>query len=167
MAKRLLRTLQDYQRRRVIPHCAVCSRPCCRLTDVVLEFDWPQLAQLYRIDTAKRTFDRSLQDGSGPQYVRKMDGRYFTHGSPCPAYDQRSKQCAVYSTGLKPQGCSDFPLYVDGAAIIADTRCEALDIDELLGQLQQQAPERVVAVRPDEQFPVIKRITLRRVVDDG
>jgi Fe-S-cluster containining protein len=123
---RLTTALKDHQDRVIIPHCPSCSRPCCRLTDLVLDLDWTEVQTLYRIGSSKRAFDAKLRDGSGPTSIRAQDGRYFAHGEPCPAYgaDQR---CGVYNTKAKPIGCSDFPVYIDGDVVVADKRCEALD----------------------------------------
>lgn len=159
--QRLQQLASEYQKQHVIPHCASCSRPCCMLTDVVLEFEWPHFVSIYDIAVPQREFDKSLRNGSGPHYVRKMDGIYYTHGSPCPGYDQQTKTCKLYGSELKPENCSDFPVYRDGDELIADTRCEAVKIDELLKYLQHALPKSRLKHVPDERFPVIHRIVIR------
>ncbi len=104
----------------MIPHCPRCSRPCCALTDVVLDLSFAEVKGLYRITSSKKAFDRAL-----PPSIRAQGGRYYAHGNPCPAFDLTSQTCGVYGTDLKPRGCSDFPVYEDGDAVTVDLRCEA------------------------------------------
>lgn len=151
----LQRSLNKYQTREIISHCQVCRRPCCKLTNVVLEFDWKHLRKLYSIELGQNAFDRSLRDGSGPEYVRKQAGLYYTHGSPCPAYDDVTGRCRHYHSRLKPDNCTDFPLYLNGETIVADLRCEAMDKDRLLTQLQHALPTRRFSTRPDPEFPIL------------
>lgn len=109
-----------FQREHVIPHCTRCSRPCCALTDVVLDLSFAEVKGLYRISSSKKAFDRAL-----PPSIRTQGGRYYAHGSPCPAFHTTAQTCGVYGTSSKPQGCSDFPVYEDGEAVTVDLRCEA------------------------------------------
>ena len=147
--------LAQYQQQVIIPHCRSCQRPCCRLTDVVLEFDWQHLSTLYKINQEKKTFDRSLRDGTGPVYIRKQKGTYYTHGSPCPAYDNRSGKCQVYQSRLKPVNCSYFPLYMDGQTVVADKRCEAVNETDLLNLLHTLFNKLSFTKHPDRQFPFL------------
>jgi Fe-S-cluster containining protein len=151
----LQQSIKQYQSREIISHCQVCQRPCCKLTDVVLEFDWKHLRELYRIELGQKAFDRSLRDGSGPEYVRKQMGLYYTHGSPCPAYDEVTRRCRHYHSRLKPDNCTDFPLYLDGETIVADLRCEAMNKDRLLAQLQSALPNLRFRSKPDPKFPML------------
>ncbi|OGT20999.1 MAG: hypothetical protein A2V90_08675 [Gammaproteobacteria bacterium RBG_16_57_12] len=132
------------------------------MTDVVLEFDWAHLAALYKIDISRKEFDRRLREAGEPHYIRKMRGRYFAHGSPCPAYDSQGKGCRVYGTALKPDNCSDFPVYFDGDEIVADTRCEAMNVQELLNYLHPAVSELELHHAVDRDFPVINRITFSK-----
>lgn len=125
------------------------------LTDVVLEFDWKHLRELYAIALGQKAFDRSLRDGSGPEYVRKQAGLYYTHGSPCPAYDEATRRCRHYRSRLKPDSCTDFPLYLDGDTIVADLRCEAMHKDRLLAHLQNTLPTRRFSLRQHPTFPIL------------
>ena len=151
----LQQALDQFQAQVIIPHCQVCTRPCCKLTDVVLEFDWPHLRALYDIELGQAAFDRSLREGSGPTHVRKQAGRYYTHGAPCPAYDEVTRHCRQYHSSLKPQGCTDFPLYLDGKTIVADLRCEAMDQARLLEHLHQALPTLRLRARADPDFPIL------------
>lgn len=151
----LQQTLNQYQDQVIISHCQVCRRPCCQLTDVVLEFDWKNLRELYSIELGQKAFDRSLREGSGPEYVRKQAGLYYTHGSPCPAYDDVARRCRHYHSRLKPDNCTDFPLYLDGETIVADLRCEAVDKERLLDQLQKALPTWRFRAKPDPDFPIL------------
>ncbi len=137
-----------FQREHVIPHCPQCSRPCCALTDVVLDLSFAEVKGLYRITSSKKDFDRAL-----PSSIRTQGGRYYAHGSPCPAFDTTAQTCRVYATSTKPVGCSDFPVYEDGDAVTVDLRCEAAR--EQLPALRARLVEVVGAVdeRRDADFP--------------
>ena len=154
-------TLAQYQHQVIIKHCPACRRPCCMLTDVVLEFDWRDLCSFYGFDDRQKTFDRGLRNGSGPAYIRKQAGLYYVHGSPCPAYDEHAHQCRYYQSPLKPQNCSDFPVYLDGRSIVADTRCEALDLNNLLQALKAAAPTMDFTTQPHPDFAVLNYIEFR------
>lgn len=147
--------ITQYQDEEIIPHCQDCQRPCCKLTDVVLEFDWNHLRSLYGIELTQKAFDRCLRDGSGPEYVRKQAGLYYTYGSPCPAYDDVTRCCRHYNSRLKPGNCTDFPLYLDGETIVADLRCEAMFKARLLSLLQNALPTRRFTTRPNPEFPCL------------
>ncbi len=137
-----------FQRERVIPHCPRCSRPCCALTDVVLDLSFAQVQGLYQIASSKKAFDRAL-----PPSIRTQGGRYYAHGAPCPAFDTAAQSCRVYGTATKPQGCSDFPVYEDGEAVTVDLRCEAARAH--LPALRERLVAAVGALdeRPDDEFP--------------
>ena len=133
--KSKLHTAVDaHQARAIIPHCAVCTKPCCALDELVLELDWPRAQKLYQIRGTRSAFDQKLHEGDGPPEIKEARGLYYAHSKPCPAYVD--KQCSVYGTATKPEGCSDFPLYVDGDAVTADRRCEAVDIDVIQRELE-------------------------------
>jgi Fe-S-cluster containining protein len=153
-----------YQREVVIPHCAECSKPCCRLDPLVLELDWVQLKALWQIEESRRTFDRRLRAGEGPEEIRAADGLYFAHGKVCPAYDEAGRSCRVYGQDLKPAGCSDFPVYEDGGAIIADLRCEAVDLAALVSWLTRAVGSayRIVEA-PNKDFPFLVTLMVKRV----
>lgn len=136
----------DYQTRVVIPHCAVCARPCCNLDDVVLDLEWRQARAIYQITKSQKQFDSAL-----PPSLKKAHGRYYAHTAPCPAYVD--KKCSVYNSDAKPQSCSDFPVYKDGDALTVDTRCEAVDVDEVERLLRAQYAR--VTRTPDPEFPVL------------
>ena len=122
---------------------------------MVLEFDWRHLVSFYGITAGQKAFDRSLRDGSGPAYIRKQADLYYTHGSPCPAYDETSRRCRHYQSRLKPENCSDFPLYLDDKTIVADGRCEALESGRLLTRLRELYPARSFIAQPDRDFPYL------------
>lgn len=134
----LLTAAKKFEADVVIPHCKHCVRPCCGLSDVVLELSFAQVQTLYAITRKKQDFDQSL-----PAMIRKQGDRYYAHGEPCPAYTQ-AKTCSIYSTSLKPQSCSDFPLYDDGDAVTVDLRCEAVreHLEELRTRLRAVAGAR-------------------------
>jgi Fe-S-cluster containining protein len=123
----------------IIPHCPACTRPCCGLTDVVLELSWKQTHTLYRIKTSREAFDQSVDDGSGPAAIRRATDLYYAHTEPCPAYDLKEKNCKVYNTKTKPKGCSDFPVYDDGGVIVVDHRCEAASADALQKRFEKES----------------------------
>ncbi len=149
----LKRAGDAYQRDAIIPHCASCARPCCKLDDVVLDLDWKRAQALYQIKSSRRAFNRSLHDGSGPTTIQEHHGRYYAHGAPCPAYDGGGR-CRVYGTDVKPPSCSDFPVYLDGDGLTADTRCEAVDVDALEAHLRAAFPAKRVRRAVDPSFPM-------------
>lgn len=144
----LLRAARAFEDDVVIPHCVSCARPCCGLTDVVLELDFQQVKDLYKIERSKKELDRAL-----PSSIRKQGERYYAHGEACPAYDLTTKKCRVYATKTKPQECSDFPLYGDGDVVTVDLRCEAVaaHVEALRARLRAAVPG-VVEAR-DAEFP--------------
>ncbi len=138
----------DVQRELIVPHCPRCTRPCCALTDVVLDLSFHEVRALYRIEKSQRDFDRAL-----PLQLKKAQGRYFAHQTPCPAFESATHRCTVYGTADKPQGCTDFPVYRDGDGLTVDLRCEAAVA--ALPELQARASQAVgeVVQTHDEQFP--------------
>ncbi|MDP2341706.1 MAG: YkgJ family cysteine cluster protein [Deltaproteobacteria bacterium] len=143
----LLQAAKAFEADVVVPHCCACERPCCGLTDVVLELSFPQVQALYSITKKKREFDAAL-----PSMIRRQGDRYYAHGEPCPAYETKTQLCKVYATSTKPQSCSDFPVYDDGDAVTADLRCEAVrdQLEGLRARLRAVAPGRIVEERdPD------------------
>jgi len=164
LAKELAAAAAAYQLAVVIPHCAVCSKPCCRLDPLVLELDWKQLKTIWRIEESRSSFDRKLCAGKGPEEIRAADGLYFAHGKVCPAYDAAVHSCQVYGQEVKPVGCSDFPVYEDGSTVVADLRCEAVDLDALIAWLTRAVgPEFRIAHSANEEFPFLVTLTVRRV----
>jgi Fe-S-cluster containining protein len=154
----------DYQRAVVIPHCAQCSRPCCRLDPLVLELDWRQLRTLWQIEDSRASFDRRLASGQGPREIRAADGLYFVHGKTCPAYDEGQHTCRIYGQDLKPTGCTDFPVYLDYDCIVADLRCEAVKLDELVAWIARAAgPGYRVVQSADKDFPFMVTVTWKRI----
>lgn len=148
-----------FEQKFVIPHCTSCSSPCCHLQHAPLELSWPTFSQLYQIKSKKQDFDTSLDDGTGPAHIRRMDDLYYPFGVPCPAYSEEKKLCSVYQTDLKPQHCSDFPIYEDGGMITADFRCEALDIDDVIDFMQERFGENSeLIVSSDPQFAFMVQI---------
>lgn len=142
----LLQAAKAFEADVVVPHCVRCARPCCGLSDVVLELSFAQTQRLYSITSSKKDFDAAL-----PSMIKKQGDRYYAHGEPCPAYGA-DKRCGVYSTSTKPQSCSDFPVYDDGDAVTADLRCEAVrdNLAELRKRLRAVAAGRLVEERdPD------------------
>jgi len=149
LTERLRAAARAFEEAVVIPHCQACQRPCCGLGDVVLELDFSQVQQLYRIEKPKKEFDRNL-----PTAIRKQGDRYYAHGEPCPAFNATTRLCTVYQTTTKPQECSDFPIYEDGDVVTADLRCEA--VRDNLATLRQQLAESVggaLVEDKDDEFP--------------
>lgn len=114
---RLEAAAKQWERDVVIPHCASCTRPCCALTDVVLELSAAEAETLYHITPSSPRL---------PSTVRAAGGRFYAHGAPCPAFATSTQRCTIYDTGRKPQGCADFPVYANDDVVTADTRCEAV-----------------------------------------
>jgi Fe-S-cluster containining protein len=162
-ARELAAAIAAYQGTVVIPHCAECTKPCCRLDPLVLELEWKQLKALWQIEESRKAFDRRLCSGRGPEEVRAANGLYYAHGKACPAYDQAGRSCKVYGQELKPTGCSDFPVYEDRDGVVADLRCEALILDELVAWMARAAGAGFrITTSANEEFPFLVTLSVRR-----
>jgi Fe-S-cluster containining protein len=164
LAEGLAVALADYQAAVVIPHCAVCTKPCCRLDPLVLELDWKRLKALWQIEASRATFDRRLSSGKGPVEIRAGNGLYYAHRKVCPAYDEALRTCRVYDQPIKPSGCTDFPVYADRGTVIADLRCEAVDLEVLSTWIARSVGHEFRVVQSaDEEFPFLVSLSVRRV----
>ena len=153
-----------YQVAVVIPHCPECAKPCCRLDRLVLELEWKQLKALWQIDESRSAFDRRLSAGKGPAEIRAGDRLYYAHTKVCPAYDEAKGSCRVYGRETKPAGCTDFPVYEDSGSVIADLRCEAVDLEALVAWIARAVgPEFRIIHSANEEFPFLVTLSLRRV----
>ncbi len=156
----LARVAARYQAEAVVPRCARCREPCCRLATLALEFTWERLRAVWRIEESRAAFDARLARGEGPPELKAEGGLYYAHGRPCPAY--RGGVCAVYGTPAKPPGCTDFPVYVEDGALVADRRCEAVDLDDLEARLLAAlGPRGRLRRRVDRAFPTLTRLEPR------
>jgi Fe-S-cluster containining protein len=164
LAEILSAAADDYQNEHIIPHCPQCAEPCCKLNALVLELDWKELKAIWQIDEPRKVFDKRLASGKGPQEIRPANGLYYAHKKVCPAYDP-GQGCRVYNQDVKPPGCSDFPVYEDGGDVVADLRCEAVDVEQLAERLVQAAGTGYRTVKTaDEQFPFLVTVSLEKVV---
>jgi Fe-S-cluster containining protein len=164
LATELATAAAAYQAAVVIPHCAECAKPCCRLDPLVLELNWKQLKALWQLGESRAAFDRRLSSGKGPKEIRAGDGLYFAHGKACPAYDEERRSCRVYGRELKPTGCSDFPVYLDRNCVIADLRCEAVNLDALATWIARSVGRGFRIVQSaDEEFPFLVSLSVRKV----
>lgn len=163
LADLLAEAAAAYQTAAVIPHCAVCSKPCCRLDTLVLELDWRQFKTIWQIRESRTAFDRRLAAGQGPADIRAASGLYFAHGKACPAYDAAGHSCRVYGQDVKPAGCSDFPVYEDGGSVVADLRCEAVDLEALAAAIARAVgPDFRVVQSADREFPFLVTLSIKR-----
>lgn len=152
-----------YQVAAVIPHCAECAKPCCRLESLVLELDWKQFKALWRIEESRTAFDRRLASGQGPEEIRAGDGLYYAYRKVCPAYDEGRHSCRVYDRDIKPAGCSDFPVYEDRGSVVADLRCEAVDLEALAAWIARAVGRGFRIVQSaDEEFPFLVTLSVKR-----
>lgn len=164
LAKELAAAVDAYQASVVIPHCAECSKPCCRLDPLVLELEWKQVKVFWRLDESRTAFDRRLSSGKGPEEIRAGNGLYYAHGKACPVYDEAAQSCRVYGQELKPAGCSDFPVYEDGDYVVADLRCEAVDLAALAAWIARAVgPEFRVVQSADKEFPFLVSLSVKKV----
>jgi Fe-S-cluster containining protein len=164
LAEGLTAAAANYQVTVVIPHCAECAKPCCRLDPLVLELDWKQLKALWQLTESRTAFDRRLSSGKGPAEIRAADGLYYAHRKICPAYDEAHRSCRVYDQELKPAGCTDFPVYQDRGSVIADLRCEAVDLKGLTAWLGHSVGQEFRIVQSaDKEFPFLVSLSVRRV----
>ena len=166
LAEGLTVAAANYQAARVIPHCAECARPCCRLDPLVLELSWKQLKALWQIEASRSAFDRQLSSGRGPEEIRMQDGLYYAHRKTCPAYDEARHACRVYDQAIKPVGCTDFPVYQDRGSLIADLRCEAVDLAELATWIVRSVGQGFRVIESaDEEFPFLVTLSLKRMAN--
>lgn len=164
LAERLTAAAADYQVAVVIPHCPACAQPCCRLDPLVLELDWQQFKALWHIQESRTAFDRRLSSGKGPEEIRAGNGLYYAHRKVCPAYDAARHSCRIYERELKPAGCTDFPVYPDRGSVVADLRCEAVDIEVLATWLARSVGQEFRIVQSaDEEFPFMVSLSVRKV----
>ena len=153
-----------YQAAAVIPHCAQCTKPCCHLDPLVLELEWKQLKALWQLAESRPAFDRRLASGQGPEEIRAGNGLYYAHRKVCPAYDETGRSCRIYGSELKPAGCSDFPVYEDRGEIIADLRCEAVDLKALAAAIGRAVgPEFRIIQSADKEFPFLVTLSVKKL----
>jgi Fe-S-cluster containining protein len=161
LAKTLSVAAGDYQNEHIIPHCPQCAQPCCKLEALVLELDWKELKAIWQIKEPHKEFDKRLASGQGPQEIRPANGLYYAHKKVCPAYDP-GQGCRVYNQDVKPPGCSDFPVYEDGGEVVADLRCEAVNLEALADWLARAAGQGSrVSQSADEQFPFLVTLSVK------
>jgi hypothetical protein len=164
LASELAAAAAAYQVAAVIPHCAECAKPCCRLDALVLELEWKQVRTFWRLNEARPAFDRRLSSGQGPEEIRAGNGLYYAHRKACPAYDEAGRSCTIYGQELKPSGCSDFPVYEDQGGVIADLRCEAVDLEGLVAWLARAVGREFRIVQSaDKEFPFLVTLSVKRV----
>lgn len=162
LANALIAAADAYQLTAVIPHCAECAKPCCRLDALVLELDWKEVKSLWQLDESRTAFDKRLAAGKGPVEIRAGNGLYYAHSKPCPAYDDAGHCCRVYGEDTKPPGCSDFPVYEDGGCLIADLRCEAVDLKALTARIADAVgPAFGVVQSADRDFPFLVTLSVK------
>jgi Fe-S-cluster containining protein len=162
LATELAAAAAAYQSADVIPHCAVCAKPCCRLDKLVLELEWKQVKVFWKLEESRAAFDRRLSSGRGPEEIREGGGLYYIHSKACPAYDDAGHACTIYGQELKPEGCSDFPVYEDSGSIMADLRCEAVDLKALTAHLVRSlGPEYRIVQSADKEFPFLVTLSAR------
>lgn len=163
LAEALHAAATSYQDAHVIHRCTGCAKPCCRLDSHVLELNWKQVKVFWRLEESHAAFDRRLAAGKGPEEIRAGDGLYYIYGKVCPAYDEPGRSCRVYDRSLKPAGCTDYPVYEDGDCVIADLRCEAVDIDVLAAWIARAVgPEFRIVQSADKDFPFLVTLSVKR-----
>lgn len=164
LSQELAAAAAAYQDAVVIPHCPTCAQPCCRLDKLVLELEWKQVKLFWHLDEPRKAFDRRLAAGDGPVEIREGNGRYYVHSKPCPAYDETGRGCRVYGQAIKPPGCSDFPVYEDGGSVVADLRCEAVDIEAVASWLARAVgPGWRIVRSADAEFPFLVTLAVRKL----
>lgn len=162
LAKELAAAATAYQTADIIPHCPTCTQPCCKLETLVLDLEWKQIKTLWDIREARSVFDKALSAGKGPQEIRESGGRYYVHGKPCPAYDDTRGSCSIYGQHLKPVGCTDFPVYEDHGELIADLRCEAVDLNTLKSWIARAlGPDVRIVQSADNEFPFLVTLSVK------
>lgn len=164
LAEGLNAAAANYQLAVVSPHCAECTKPCCRLDPLVLELDWKQLKAIWQLKDSRTAFDRRISLGTGPEEIRARDGLYYAHRKVCPAYDEAHHSCRVYDREIKPLGCTDFPVYQDRGSVVADLRCEAVNLDGLATWIARSVGREFRLVQSaDDVFPFLVTLSVRRI----
>lgn len=163
LAQELATAAAAYQTAEIIPHCPGCSQPCCKLETLVLDLEWKQIKTLWQVRESRPVFDKALSSGKGPEEIRESGGRYYVHGKPCPAYDEPRGACRIYGQHLKPVGCTDFPVYEDRGDLIADLRCEAVDLKALKTWITRSlGPAARITQSADDEFPFLVTLSVRK-----
>lgn len=163
LAKELAAAAAAYQTAEIIPHCPGCSKPCCKLETLVLDLEWKQIKTLWHVHESRPAFDKALSSGKGPEEIRESGGRYYVHGKPCPAYDDAQGSCRIYGQHLKPVGCTDFPVYEDRGDLIADLRCEAVDLKALKTWIARAiGPAFRITQSADDEFPFLVALSVKK-----
>lgn len=163
LAKELAAAAAAYQTAEIIPHCPGCSQPCCKLETLVLDLEWKQIKTLWHVQESRPAFDKALSAGKGPEEIRESGGRYYVHGKPCPAYDDAHGSCRIYGQHLKPVGCTDFPVYEDRGDLIADLRCEAVDLKALKTWIARAlGPAYRITHTADDEFPFLVTLSVKK-----
>lgn len=162
LATKLAEAAAAYQAAEIVPHCTSCSKPCCKLESLVLELDWKQLKSFWRLEESRTAFDKRLASGEGPEEIREGNGLYYIHGKPCPAYDTTCGTCRVYGQDIKPVGCTDFPVYEDGSCLVADLRCEAVDLKALSARIARaMGSDYRIVQSADPEFPFLVTLSVK------
>lgn len=162
LAKKLADAAAAYQATEIVPHCATCSKPCCSLETLVLELDWRQVKSFWRLEESRQAFDKRLAAGKAPEEIREGNGLYYVHGKPCPAYDSSCGTCRVYGQQLKPVGCTDFPVYEDGNHLLADLRCEAVNLKALTARIARTLGDGYrITQSADKEFPFLVTLSVK------
>jgi Fe-S-cluster containining protein len=162
LSKELSAAAAAYQAAEIVPHCTQCSKPCCGLESLVLELEWKQIKSFWQLDESRNAFDKRLANGKGPEEIRAGNGLYYAHGKACPAYDTACGTCKVYGQDLKPVGCTDFPVYEDGGCLVADLRCEAVDLKALTTRIARAVGNDYRIVQSaDREFPFLVTLSLK------
>jgi len=164
LAKELAAAAAAYQTATVIPHCAECAKPCCKLESLVLELEWKQVKTFWRLEESRPAFDRRLASGKGPEEIREGNGLYYIHRKACPAYDETGRSCKIYGQDIKPIGCSDFPVYEDQGSVVADLRCEAVDLETLVAWIARAVGREFRVIQSaDEEFPFLVTLSVKKL----
>jgi len=118
---------------------------------------------IWKLDESRAAFDRRLAAGKGPEEIRVGGELYYAHRKTCPAYDETGHSCRVYGQPVKPAGCTDFPVYPDRGSLMADLRCEAVDLKLLTTWIARAVGSAFRVVQaPDKDFPFLVSLLIRR-----
>jgi hypothetical protein len=61
-------------------------------------------------------------------------------------------------------GCTDFPVYQDRGSVIADLRCEAVDLEVFTAWIARSVGQAFRIIQAaDEEFPFLVTLSLRKV----
>jgi len=99
----------------------ICDGKCCRLNQV----DWTE-EQVRLIFGMKNEIIIPQNKNNAPILTKNCEGTYSTHFTRkdrCPQQDKDAKICRIHEHPLRPQACTDYPVWVEGNELLYHWTC--------------------------------------------